>query len=160
MAMAEVDISDVILTTVTAVSDRYRAKQVSLKTALPSALPPLHGDGQRLAQVLTNLLDNALRHTPEHGRVTVSVENQAAHILLRVTDTGVGIAPEHLPHVFDRLYRADPARTHGHGGSGLGLSIAKAIVEAHGGSIGVESPSDTGQTTFTVELPISMSTPL
>lgn len=154
MAMAEVDISDVILTTVTAVSDRYRAKQVSLKTALPSALPPLHGDGQRLAQVLTNLLDNALRHTPEHGRVTVSVENQAAHILLRVTDTGVGIAPEHLPHVFDRLYRADPARTHGHGGSGLGLSIAKAIVEAHGGSIGVESPSDTGQTTFTVELPI------
>lgn len=159
MSAAEVDICDVILTTVAAASDRYRAKQVSLLTALPAALPPVHGDAQRLAQVLTNLLDNALRHTPAHRRVTVSVENQAADIRLQVTDTGQGISPEHLPYVFDRLYRADPARTREHGGSGLGLSIAKAIVEAHGGNIEVESPSATGQTTFTITLPTSVRTP-
>lgn len=153
MSMAEVDISDVILTTVAAISARCRAKRVLLNTALPPSFPPLHGDGQRLAQVLTNLLDNALRHTPAHGLVTVSAEHRAASIVVRVTDTGDGISPEHLPHVFDRLYRADPARSREPGGSGLGLSIAKAIVEAHRGSISVESPSPTGQTTFTVELP-------
>ncbi|MEN3225292.1 ATP-binding protein [Mycolicibacterium porcinum] len=153
MSMADVDISEVILTIATAVSDRYDAKKVQLHTALPPSLPPLHGDGQRLAQVLTNLLDNALRHTPAHGLVTVSAEYQAGCIVVRVSDTGHGITPEHLPHIFDRLYRADPARTREHGGSGLGLSIAKAIVEAHGGSIRAESSSSPKQTTFTVELP-------
>lgn len=156
MAMTEVDVADVVATTVSAVADLYRARQVSLRTVLPPALPSLRGDAQRLAQVLTNLLDNAVRHTPAHGNVTVSVEHDAsARLLLRVTDTGEGISAQHLPHVFDRLYRADPARTREHGGSGLGLSIAKAIVEAHGGSISVQSPDPTGQTEFCVELPTS-----
>ncbi|MCV7283799.1 HAMP domain-containing protein [Mycolicibacterium wolinskyi] len=155
MSMAELDITEVMLGAATAFTDRFQAKQVSLETDLPSPLPPAYGDRQRLAQVLTNLLDNALRHTPPHGTVSVNARTRGDRILLQVTDTGEGISAQHLPHVFDRLYRADPARTRDHGGSGLGLSIVKAIVEAHGGIISVESPSSTGHTTFTITLPVS-----
>ncbi|MBU8822774.1 sensor histidine kinase [Mycolicibacterium goodii] len=153
MSMAQLDIAEVILGTTTAVSDRFHAKRVSLDTDLPPSLAPVYGDGQRLAQVLANLLDNALRHTPPHGTVSVNARTRGDRILLQVTDTGDGIPPQHLPHVFDRLYRADPARTRDHGGSGLGLSITKAIIEAHSGAISVESPSSTGHTTFTITLP-------
>lgn len=155
MSMAGLDLGPVIVGTATAVSDRFRDKQVSLETDIAPELPPVRGDEQRLAQVLTNLLDNALRHTPPHGNVRISAQIHDKRILLQVTDTGEGITAEHLPHVFDRLYRADLARTRDHGGSGLGLSIAKAIIEAHGGVIGVESPSSTGQTTFNIELPVA-----
>ncbi len=110
------------------------------------------GDGERLAQVLTNLLINAIHYNKEGGEVRVTTTRENGFVQLAVADTGMGIAPEHLPHIFERFYRADPARTAAEGRAGLGLAIAKAIVEAHGGSIEVRSEPGTGST-FTVRLP-------
>ncbi|WP_044519707.1 sensor histidine kinase, partial [Mycolicibacterium septicum] len=102
--------------------------------------------------ILGNLLDNALRHTPAGGRVTIDAAMAADRsVKLTVTDTGEGIPAEHLPHVFERFYRADTARDRDHGGSGIGLAIVKALVEAHRGHISVSS-SGAG-TTFTIILP-------
>jgi signal transduction histidine kinase len=113
------------------------------------ALPPVLADSQRVAQILDNLLTNALRHTPEGGVITISArqvpgtsEVPGTWVEIRVTDTGIGIAPEDLPHVFERFYRADPARSGG--GAGLGLAIVKGLVEAQGGQVGVESTPGQG----------------
>jgi heavy metal sensor kinase len=103
------------------------------------------GDEGRLRQVFINLIDNALKHTPEGGTVTVQIEQQNHVVIVTVADTGAGIAPEHLPHVFDRFYRVDKARTRAEGGTGLGLSIAQSIAQAHGGAI--EMTSTVGQGT-------------
>ena len=158
LAFTDIDATELIAKTTAAVSERYHAKQVSLSTHPPSTeLPPLWGDGQRLAQVLTNLLDNALRHTPPHGRVDVHADTDGPRLVLRVTDTGEGISAEHLPHVFERLYRADAARTRDHGGSGLGLAIAKTLVEAHGGHISASSHGPGSGTTFTITVPLRRS---
>ncbi|CAA9545030.1 MAG: Phosphate regulon sensor protein PhoR (SphS) [uncultured Thermomicrobiales bacterium] len=110
------------------------------------------GDRDRLAQVLWVLLDNALRHTGPGHRILVSVDREDTTAVVSVHDEGSGIAPEDLPHVFDRFYRADGARSRDSGGSGLGLSIARTIVEQHGGGITASSVPDEG-TTFTVRLP-------
>jgi two-component system sensor histidine kinase BaeS len=115
-------------------------------------VPEVEGDAGRLAQVLRNLLSNALRHTPAGGRVAVLVDRQDAWVRLQVADTGSGIAPEDLPHVFDRFYRGDRSRSRAGGGAGLGLAITRQIVTAHGGRIEVASPPGAG-TTFTVTLP-------
>ena len=115
---------------------------------------PVEADQTRLTQLLVNLIDNGLKYTPAGGAVTVSVGHTPAAAVLRVTDTGVGIAPEHLPHVFERFYRADKARSRGEGGAGLGLAICRWIAQAHGGDITVASEPDRG-TTFTVRLPLA-----
>lgn len=113
----------------------------------------VHGDGGRLRQVLGNLLDNAIKYTPAPGRVTVSVTRGRGAATIMVTDTGVGIPAADLPRVFDRFYRADPARsTSSSRGSGLGLSICRSIVEAHGGTIGIDSTPGKG-TAVCVTLP-------
>jgi two-component system OmpR family sensor kinase len=111
------------------------------------------GDPDRLQQLLLILVDNALLHTPSDGKVTISIRQTDDEAVIAVTDTGPGIAPEHLPHLFDRFYRADDARARTSGGTGLGLAIAKAIVESHHGEIHVESELGQGST-FTVRLPI------
>jgi signal transduction histidine kinase len=132
------------------------AKGVSLKTELPPELPPCAVDSARLTQVLQNLLANALRHTPAGGAITVRAESGASGVALSIEDTGEGIPPEHLPYVFDRFYRTDPARSRDRGGAGLGLAIARAIAEAHGGRISVASAGVPGQgSTFTIHLPAS-----
>jgi two-component system sensor histidine kinase BaeS len=159
MAFANIDIADLIAKTVAAVDERYRTKQVALSAHLAPGLPPLWGDEQRLAQVLANLLDNALRHTPPHGRVDVHADTDGRHLRLRVTDTGEGIAAEHLPRVFERFYRAEAARTRDRGGAGLGLAIAKALVEAHGGRISASSNGIGAGTTFSIVLPLAASSP-
>ncbi len=129
-------------------------KGVEVQTRLADALPPANIDPARIQQVLQNLLANALRHTPSGGSVTVSTHTASHNLQLTVGDTGEGIAPEHLPHVFDRFYRADPARARDKGGAGLGLAIVRAIVEAHGGQIAVQSAGIPGQgTTFIITLP-------
>ncbi len=110
------------------------------------------GDADRLGQVLRNLLSNALRHTPAGGQVAVRVEEAGKQALLIVTDTGTGITPEDLPHVFDRFYRGNKSRGRRVGSAGLGLAIARQLVMAHGGEISVESAVGQG-TTFTVSLP-------
>ena len=94
---------------------------------------------------------NALRHTPDGGRIALAAARAGHEVVLSVSDTGAGIAPEHLPHVFDRFYKVDPSRPGGAAGSGLGLSIVKAIVERHGGTVGVASAP--GHTVFTIALP-------
>jgi signal transduction histidine kinase len=98
-------------------------------------------------------MDNALRHTPEGGTITVSVEQSPDAVEIRVQDTGEGISAEQLPHIFDRFYRADDARSRDRGGTGLGLAIARANVEAHGGTVSVTSPGVGQGSTFTISLP-------
>ncbi len=113
----------------------------------------ISGDQTRLSQLLINLVDNALRYTPSGGSVHVAVKAEAGWAELSVADTGMGIAAEHLPHLFERFYRADPARARSDGGSGLGLAIAQWIVQAHGGQIIVASELGHGST-FTVRIPL------
>jgi two-component system sensor histidine kinase BaeS len=109
-----------------------------------------------MTQVLNNLVSNALRHTVQ-GEIALLAESDGREVSLKVRDTGSGIAPEHLPYVFDRFYRVDAARQRGddEDSSGLGLAIAKAIVEAHGGRISVESAVGRG-TTFAIRLPVAV----
>src|SRR5581483_11211458 len=112
----------------------------------------------RLRQLLANLVENAVRYTPPPGEIVVSVRRRAAHAELSVSDTGIGIAPEHQERVFDRFYRVDPARTRSLGGSGLGLAIVRQIAEAHGGWVRLESAPGKGSE-FTVELPLAAAEP-
>lgn len=131
----------------------YQAKGVQLRVAVDPRTPPLEVDRDRLMQVLVNLLANAVRHTPAGGMVTLSAECADAGVLLSVADTGEGIAPEHLPHLFERFYRADPARDRQHGGSGIGLAITRALVRAHGGTITAHSAGPGTGAVFRVTLP-------
>jgi signal transduction histidine kinase len=112
----------------------------------------VRADGRRLEQVLQNLVANAVRHTPDGGKVAVTAARVEEGVRLRVDDTGPGIAPDHLPLVFDRFYKADQARTAGAAGSGLGLSIVKAIVERHGGRVAAGA-SDAGGARFEIVMP-------
>ena len=113
---------------------------VVLELALETALPPLHADAGRLQQVLSNLIGNAIKFTPSGGRVRVEVGRHAGSVLFTISDTGVGIAPEQLPRVFDRFFQVSPGGAHpARHGAGLGLPIARGIVEAHGGRIWMES---------------------
>lgn len=124
----------------------------------PAAPLDVWGDERRLEQVLVNLLDNALRHTPPGGTVTLSLDREDGWARLRVADTGEGIPAKHLPHVFERFYRVDKARSRASGGTGLGLAIVKHLVEAHGGRIAVESSAGQGAH-FTVWLPLCAEPP-
>ena len=121
-----------------------RERGISLSVEAPSALPQTMVDRERIRQVLRNLLDNALRYTPAGGRVNVQTTAEAKQVKVSVADTGSGIAPEELPHVFDRFYRADGSRARATGGSGLGLAIVKQLVEAHGGQVWAESQPGKG----------------
>jgi signal transduction histidine kinase len=125
---------------------------VALVVEAPEDLPTIAGDAARLAQVCGNLVANALRFTPPGGRVTLLAEGGPGEVTLRIRDTGSGISASLLPHIFDRAYRADPARSQQDGGSGLGLAIARALVEAHGGTLGVASAEGAG-TVFSIALP-------
>jgi two-component system sensor histidine kinase BaeS len=130
---------------------RFHAKQVTLEIMVETHRQVL-ADADRVGQVLSNLLDNGLRHTPQHGTVTVRCGDDGAWVVFTVSDNGEGIAREHLDHVFDRFYRVDSARDRARGGSGIGLSIARALVEAHGGQISAASGGPGDGATFTVRL--------
>lgn len=117
------------------------------------SVPPVLGDAQWLKQALINLLDNALHYTPSGGAVTVRLQEVGEGVVVAVEDTGHGIEPEHLPHLFERFYRTDWARAKDSGGTGLGLPIVKEIAEAHGGTISVTSQIDKGSV-FTLRLPV------
>ncbi|WP_264844767.1 two-component system histidine kinase PnpS [Caldinitratiruptor microaerophilus] len=134
---------------------RARAAELTLESRVPPGLPPVWGDRARLAQVLHNLVDNAIRYTPPGGRVTVAAEaNPEGFVTVSVADTGIGIAREHLPRLFERFYRVDRARSRSSGGTGLGLSIVKHIVELHGGAVSVESEPGRGST-FRFSVPVA-----
>ena len=139
---------------------QFEEKGVTLHVKSSLDLPSLMADEDRLTQVLTNLLGNALQYTPTGGLVEVSAEQKNNEIQIIVTDTGIGISREHLPHVFDRFYRVDKSRSRAGGGSGIGLTIARHLVEAHGGRIGVESEEAGKGSAFVILLPLADSKPL
>jgi signal transduction histidine kinase len=128
-----------------------RERDVEMLAQVDPSADQIVGDPDRLEQVIDNLVANALRHTPAGGTIELKAISEAGAAWMSVSDSGSGIAPEHLPHVFDRFYKVDASRAAGSAGSGLGLSIAKAIVEQHGGSIDVVSRP--GCTRFTIRLP-------
>ena len=123
---------------------------LELSVDLPTDLPA-RGDPDQLAQVLSNLLQNAVRYTPPSGRIEVTAERRPGDILVSVTNTGDGIPSEDLPHVFERFYRVEKSRDRARGGAGIGLAIVRQLVEAAGGSVGAESRD--GRTTFWFSLP-------
>ena len=150
--VTEVDLRSLVSDVVDGFQDGANTKNVRLTfTAEPtSVLTKL--DGDRIAQVLINLLSNALRHAPEGGNVAVKLSVPGSKAVLSVADSGEGLSPDALKHVFDRFYRAEPSRDRASGGSGLGLSIAKAIVELHGGKMAAANSSKGA--VFKVELPL------
>ena len=139
LELSPTSMEELLQSGVEAVRPRAEAKGVSLSIETEPPLPALDLDSTRIAQVVGNLLENAITHTPEGGSVTVSAHADGSGIEVAVADTGPGIAPEDLPRLFDRFYRVDPSRSRSTGGTGLGLTIARRIVEAHGGTIEADS---------------------
>jgi two-component system OmpR family sensor kinase/two-component system sensor histidine kinase BaeS len=139
------DLAALLRETLTSFESQATAQQVTLPAEIAADLPPIEIDPDRMRQTIGILISNALRYTPPQGSITVTARSDRARVTIEVTDTGSGIAPEDLPNVFERFYRADKSRSRESGGSGLGLAIARSIVEAHGGSI--EARSEAGQGT-------------
>lgn len=142
---------------VAAAAPRYAAKDVGLACEGPHHVPPITADPDRISQVLANLLDNALRHTPAGGHVRIELEANESRIALTVADDGEGLPADELEAVFERFHRADAARAEHDGGSGLGLTIARALVHRHGGTIAAASPGVGRGSSFTVSLPHAVS---
>ncbi|MEJ2549675.1 MAG: ATP-binding protein [Anaerolineales bacterium] len=155
MERQDVRIDASIETARTRLERQYIEKGVALEVEIEPNLPLIHADENRIGQVLLNLLGNALQYTPPKGKVCVRAARSKDEILIRIQDTGIGIPLEHLPHIFSRFYRVDKSRSRASGGSGIGLTIAKHIVEAHGGHIWAESPGKDKGSTFSFTLPIA-----
>ena len=157
LSMAPMSPAEAVRLAVGGMLPLFDEKGVELKSAVSEDLPSVLADIDRVVQVLSNLLSNALRHTPDGGRVVVEAEAGGDEVTFEVTDTGTGIAPEHLERVFERFYRVDKSRSRGEarGGSGVGLAISRALVEAMGGRIRVQSPGLGQGATFVFTLPVS-----
>jgi signal transduction histidine kinase len=128
-------VAEVIVAEFAAVAPAAEAKAVRVKKVLDSLAGPVSGDPARLQQIVWNLLTNAVKFTPKGGRVQVLLERVNSHVEISVIDTGVGIRPEFLPHLFERFSQADSSTTRSHGGLGLGLAIVKQLAELHGGTV-------------------------
>jgi two-component system sensor histidine kinase BaeS len=137
---------------------QYDDKGVDLTADVPLESPVVLADADRIGQVLQNLLGNALQHTPSGGKVSVTVRTEGAQAVITVADNGAGIAPADLPRLFERFYRADRSRARASGGSGIGLTIAKHLVEAHGGRIWADSAGAGQGARFGFTLPLGWST--
>jgi PAS domain S-box-containing protein len=151
------DLAAVIDAAVEAIRPAAEAKQIQLRRVVDPFAGPVAGDPGRLQQVVWNLLSNAVKFTPKAGKVEVRLERVNSHIEIIVADNGAGIAPEFLPHVFDRFRQLDGTTTRRHGGLGLGLAIVRHLVELHGGTVRVKSPGDGEGSTFLVALPLSIA---
>ena len=150
-----VDVSSLAKTVTKRLAPHAESKRISLDLELAPDLLHVLADEDRATQVLTNLTGNALQYTPEGGRITISAKRIDNEVQIAVRDTGIGIPPKHLTHIFDRFYRVDKSRSRqSGGGSGIGLTIARALIEAHGGRIWVESAGEGQGSTFTFTLPI------
>ncbi len=149
---AACSLSDLISDTLESFSALARERGVSLGGSVATGVDPVTLDSPRIGRLLNNLIGNALRHTPASGSVTISAWRAGAQIHIRVADTGEGISPDDLPHIFERFYRGEKSRNRDTGGAGLGLAIARGIVRAHGGDITAESQPGAG-TTFHISLP-------
>jgi CheY-like chemotaxis protein len=146
---------EVINDSIEAVRQSASAKRIRIQTILDSSIGLVRGDPNRMQQVLWNLLTNAVKFTPNDGRVQVVLERVNSHVEISVEDTGIGIRADFLPYVFDRFRQAESNTTRKYGGLGLGLSIVKSLVELHGGSVRVKSGGENQGSTFIVALPVS-----
>jgi histidine kinase len=150
------DVSSIVQTVTKRFASQVESKRISLDLELTPDLPPILADEDRAVQVMTNLTGNALQYTPEGGRITISAKQVGTEVQIAVRDTGIGIPPEHLSHIFDRFYRVDKSRSRqSGGGSGIGLTIARSLIEVHSGRIWVESAGDGKGSTFIFTLPIA-----
>jgi PAS domain S-box-containing protein len=150
-----ISLHEVIHNAIESVRASADAKKIRIRTLLDSSVGFVRGDPNRLQQILWNLLSNALKFTPVGGRVQVILERVNSHVEVVVEDSGVGIAADFLPYVFERFRQADAAMTRRHGGLGIGLSIVKTLVELHGGSVRVKSAGENQGATFAIALPVS-----
>lgn len=155
LELRSIDLLEVISTVVKRLDPQFEEKGVMLEVDLSDNLPSIKADEDRIGQVMQNLIGNALQFTPNGGRVVVSGVQQEKEIIVSVSDTGIGISPEHLGEIFTRFYRVDKSRSRAGGGSGIGLTIAKFLVEAHGGKIWVESAGSNQGSRFVFSLPIA-----
>jgi signal transduction histidine kinase len=146
------DVVEIVRRAVAAAQPPAEAKGLTIEAKLPEGQAIAEVAPERIGQVLRNLLSNAITHTPGGGHITVDLKDDGDELHIGVADTGDGIPPEDLPYVFERFYRADPSRVRATGGAGLGLTIARRLVEAHGGNIEVESEVGKGSR-FTFTLP-------
>ena len=151
-----VSVPRLVETTVARLGLQFEEKGVALETDVPADLPLVQADEDRIGQVLLNLVGNALQYTPAGGQVRVAACHRQAEVQVSVADTGVGIEAEHLPLIFTRFYRVDKSRSRAGGGSGIGLTIAKHLVEAHGGRIRAESAGPDQGSTLTFTLPLAI----
>jgi signal transduction histidine kinase len=152
-----VDVTELITAAVNSVRAAADSKGIQVKLDVPETVPSISGDADRLHQVLWNLLSNAVKFTPVQGRIDVTVGGVNSHVEIVVRDTGVGIPAEFLPHVFERFRQADNGTTRENGGLGLGLSVVRYLVEAHGGTVQAHSSGRGCGATFTIELPVKIS---
>jgi len=146
-------VSDLLAAAEARLGRQFEEKGVTLEIALPNDLPQVLADEDRIGQVLLNLVGNALQYTPPGGKVQVTAADQRDEVYIAVSDNGMGIPAEHLPHLFTRFYRVDKSRSRAGGGSGIGLTIVKILVEAQGGSIWTQSEGAGRGSTFTFSLP-------
>ncbi|HEV7798617.1 MAG TPA: PAS domain S-box protein [Pyrinomonadaceae bacterium] len=152
--LTPVDLVAVVDAALDAVRPAMEAKEIRIATIIDASLRMISGDPDRLQQVVWNVLSNAAKFTPDGGSVEISVSESATHVLIQVKDSGPGIEPSFLPHVFERFRQADGSTTRTHGGLGLGLAIVRHLVELHGGTIGVENRADGPGAIFTIRLPL------
>jgi len=153
LEIQEVSLEDTIVQSVGALQPRASSKDIAMIVDFKQNLPILHADERRIAQILGNLISNAITHTNVGGKIRISGEVHRDEVEISVSDTGEGIDNEHLPYIFERFYRADPSRSRATGGAGLGLAIVKQLVEAHGGYVRVESIYGKGST-FSFAVPL------
>jgi signal transduction histidine kinase/CheY-like chemotaxis protein len=151
--MRETDVVAAALTAVDALTPTAVAKGVTIRTQITPGLPAVNGDPDRLNQVAWNLLANAVKFTPPGGTVDIAVQGVPGAVVLSVTDTGQGISPDFLPHIFEPFRQGDASTTRRHGGLGLGLALVHRLVDLHGGRVSVQSPGPGRGATFTVQLP-------
>lgn len=157
LTFAPVQLADLCRTAAGRLVGQFADKDVALSLELEESLPMVHADGERVLQVLINLLGNALQYTDPGGTVTVHCTRDGAALRVAVRDTGVGLSDDDLPRVFERFYRVDKSRSRARGGSGIGLTIALHLVRAHGGTIEAKSDGPGLGSTFTVVLPVTES---
>jgi CheY-like chemotaxis protein len=153
-----IELAPVVEAGVDAVRPSAEAKEIALHLDLAEGLPQVLGDPDRLQQVVWNLVSNAVKFTPQHGRIDVALRREDSHVTLRVGDSGKGITPDFLPFVFERFRQADSTSTRSHGGLGLGLAIVRHLVELHGGTVDAASEGEGKGAVFTVNLPLMAPT--
>jgi signal transduction histidine kinase len=156
LELRRLDLVELVRNVATAFGASLEAKKIKLELNLPTRPRQIRADADRMTQIAGNLLANALAHTPEGGVIAIAVFADDKTTTLRVSDTGPGIPPEALSKVFDRFYRSEASRSRATGGSGLGLSIVKALVELHGGTVAARNQPE-GGAVFEVRLPLDQA---